>query len=69
MLILSIGITCTVDINLIPFIGNVIIMLEMRKIEILVVLIDMIDIRDGFKHDDAQDIDQVEWLINAICVQ
>ncbi len=69
MLILSIGITCTVDINLIPFIGNVIIMLEMRKIEILVVLIDMIDIGDGFKHYDAQDIDQVEWLINAICVQ
>ncbi len=32
------------------------------------VLKDMIDIRDGFKHCDVLDTDQVEQIIDEICV-
>ncbi len=33
------------------------------------VLKDMIDIRDGFKHCDALDIDHVKQIIDEMCVQ
>ncbi len=30
---------------------------------------DMLDIRDGFKHCDVLDTDQVEQIIDEMCVQ